>query len=55
MHTALGDSDSAALLAPLAEAGTQLSKDHPGLAERISELGARTDEIRQAGQNRRHS
>jgi hypothetical protein len=53
VHDALGDNDSAALLAPLAEAGPHLSKHHPGLADRISELGARAGEVRQSGRNRR--
>jgi hypothetical protein len=53
VHDALGDNDSAALLAPLAEAGPHLSKDHPALADRISEIGARTGEVRQSRRNRR--
>ena len=52
VHDALGNNDSAALLAPLAAAGEQLTKDHPALAGRISEIGSRTDEARQSGQNR---
>jgi hypothetical protein len=52
VHDALGDNDSAALLGPLAEAAQHLSKDHPGLAGRISDLGSRTDEIRQSTQYR---
>ncbi|MEJ1105906.1 MULTISPECIES: hypothetical protein [unclassified Kribbella] len=54
VHDALGNNDSAALLGPLAAAGEQLSKDHPALADRISEIGARTDEARQSGQDRRN-
>ncbi|MFG1815276.1 hypothetical protein ACGFIF_16025 [Kribbella sp. NPDC049174] len=54
VHDALGNNDSAALLEPLAAAGEQLTKDHPALAGRISEVGARTDEARQSGQNRQH-
>jgi hypothetical protein len=53
VHDALGDNDSAALLAPLAAAEPHLSKDHPGLADRISEIGNRAGEIRQSGRNRR--
>ncbi|TDD27731.1 hypothetical protein E1218_09390 [Kribbella turkmenica] len=53
VHDALGNDDSAALLGPLAAAGEQLTEDHPGLADRISEVGARTDEARRSGQNRR--
>ncbi|WP_433166964.1 hypothetical protein [Kribbella sp. CA-247076] len=52
VHDALGNNDSAALLGPLAAAGEQLTRDHPGLAGRISEIGARTDEARRSGQNR---
>ncbi|TCO40577.1 hypothetical protein EV646_117118 [Kribbella antiqua] len=52
VHEALGANDSAALLEPLAEAAQHLSKVHPGLAGRISDLGSRTDEIRQSTQNR---
>jgi hypothetical protein len=52
VHDALADNDSAALLAPLAAAARHLSKAHPGLAGRISEIGTRTDEARQSGQNR---
>lgn len=47
VHAALGDNDSQALLGPLADAGPRLTRDHPGLAHRISELGERTDEVRQ--------
>ncbi|QNE22695.1 hypothetical protein F1D05_38365 [Kribbella qitaiheensis] len=47
VHDALGDNDSVALLGPLADAGPRLARDHPGLANRISELGERTDEVRQ--------
>jgi hypothetical protein len=54
VHDALGHNDSAALLGPLAAAGEQLSRDHPALAGRISEIGARTNEARRSGQNRNH-
>jgi hypothetical protein len=53
VHDALGDNDSAALLEPLAAAGPHLSRAHPKLAGRISEIRTRTNEIRQAGQDRR--
>jgi len=49
VHDALGDDDSVALLGPLAAAGEQLARDHPGLADRISDLGARADAVREAG------
>ncbi|MFI5734919.1 hypothetical protein ACIA49_32700 [Kribbella sp. NPDC051587] len=52
VHDALADDDSTALLAPLAAAGHQLGGDHPRLADRISEVTARTDEARQAGHDR---
>jgi hypothetical protein len=48
VHDALGDNDSVALLGPLAAAGPRLTRDHPALADRISDLGDRTDEVRQA-------
>jgi hypothetical protein len=47
VHDALGESDSAALLAPLAAAGPQLTRKHPALADRI-----RTDEVREASRRR---
>jgi len=52
IHHALGENDSAALLAPLAEAGPRLARHHPTLADRISEIGDRTDEVRLAGRQR---
>lgn len=52
VHAALGDDDSTALLAPLAAAGPQLTQDHPALADRITEVGNRADEVRQASKNR---
>ncbi|MFK4089590.1 hypothetical protein ACI2LF_36085 [Kribbella sp. NPDC020789] len=55
VHDALAEDDSAALLAPLAAAGHHLGKDHPALADRISEVTARTDEARQSGHQRHRS
>ncbi|MEV0286396.1 MULTISPECIES: hypothetical protein [unclassified Kribbella] len=52
VHDALGNNDSAALLAPLAAAGAQLGKDHEALADRITEVGARTDEARRTSRTR---
>jgi hypothetical protein len=52
VHDALGDNDSVALLGPLAAAGPRLTRDHPALADRISDLGNRTDEVRQATRRR---
>ena len=52
VHDALASDDSAALLAPLAAAGRQLSKDHPRLAHRIADIGSRSDEARRSGRDR---
>jgi hypothetical protein len=52
VNDALGDDDSAALLGPLAAAGMQLTRDHPALADRISDVAERTDEVRQASLRR---
>lgn len=54
IHDALGDNDSAALLAPLSAAAEQLTTDHPALADRITEIGARTDEARRSSRHRNH-
>ncbi|NUR95404.1 MAG: hypothetical protein HOV67_09110 [Kribbellaceae bacterium] len=43
---ALGDSDSAALLAPLAEAGAKLEDSHPHLAGQVSDITVTTDQLR---------
>lgn len=53
INDALGNDDSAALLGPLQDAARQLTRDHPALAERISELSDRTDQVRQATRDRR--
>jgi hypothetical protein len=52
IHDALGDNDSAALLGPLADAGPRLTVDHPRIADRISELGDRANEVRRASTQR---
>jgi hypothetical protein len=52
VHDALGSDDSAALLEPLADAGPQLSQNHPGLAERISAIGDQTDAVRNTRRRR---
>lgn len=52
VHDALGDDDSVALLGPLAEAGVQLTRDHPALADRISDVRGRTHEVRQESRRR---
>jgi hypothetical protein len=49
----LGDNDTAALLAPLIDAGHALSATHPDLARSISELLDRTDSLRQDTRQRR--
>ncbi|MFB6718933.1 hypothetical protein ACFCV3_02190 [Kribbella sp. NPDC056345] len=55
VHDALGNNDTTALLAPLSQAGPQLSGEHPDLADRISDLGARSDEARQSGRERKRT
>ncbi|MDX6282017.1 MAG: hypothetical protein QOH03_3088 [Kribbellaceae bacterium] len=46
VHDALRSDDSTDLLGPLADAGSQLSQNHPALAERISAIGDQTDAVR---------
>lgn len=53
VHDALGSNDSAALLEPLADAGSRLSHGHPGLAERILAIGEQTDAVRRASSTSR--
>ncbi len=53
VHDALGSNDSAALLEPLADAGSQLTHGHPGLAERILAIGEQTDAVRRASSTSR--
>ncbi|MGW6196880.1 hypothetical protein ACWF0M_12100 [Kribbella sp. NPDC055110] len=43
---ALGDSDTATLLAPLAEAGAKLEDTHPRLAGQVSDINVATDQLR---------
>ncbi|MEU4605648.1 hypothetical protein AB0F43_21915 [Kribbella sp. NPDC023972] len=43
---ALGDSDTAALLTPLAEAGARLENSHPTLAGQIADITMTTDQLR---------
>jgi hypothetical protein len=43
---ALGDSDTAALLTPLAEAGPRLENSHPTLAGQIADITVTTDQLR---------
>lgn len=53
VQRALGSEDAVSLLGPLADAGPRLEAGHPGLAEQIAEIGARTDQLRTDAQNRR--
>ncbi|TKK76970.1 hypothetical protein FDA38_27520 [Kribbella jiaozuonensis] len=43
---ALGDDDSSALLAPLAEAGAQLENSNPTLAGQVTDINTTTDQLR---------
>ncbi|WP_371407646.1 hypothetical protein OHA10_19375 [Kribbella sp. NBC_00662] len=43
---ALGDTDTATLLAPLAEAGAKLEDSHPRLAGQVSDISTTTDQLR---------
>lgn len=52
VSVALGEDDSLALLEPLAAAQAELSRDHPALADRISDVNDRTDEVRQGSRLR---
>jgi hypothetical protein len=49
---ALGDSDTASLLAPLAEAGARLEDSHPNLAGQVSDINETTDQLRTELSNR---
>jgi hypothetical protein len=52
VQQALGSEDAASLLGPLAEAGPGLRVGHPGLAEQIEQIGARTEQLRSDARNR---
>lgn len=54
IHTALGDDDPAALLAPLRATEPALRRNHGTLAERISSLDETTTRIRNADRSRRN-
>jgi hypothetical protein len=43
---ALGDGDTATLLAPLAEAGAKLEDSHPTLAGQVADINVATDQLR---------
>jgi hypothetical protein len=47
LHTALGGSDPAQLLGPLTAAGPHLGTAHADLADRVSEVGRHTREMRE--------
>ena len=53
VRQALGSEDAAGLLEPLTEAGPGLRAGHPGLAEQIAEIGARTEQVRADARTRR--
>ncbi|MFE5144536.1 type III effector protein, partial [Streptomyces fagopyri] len=55
LHTALGDSDPARLLGPLAEAGPHLRTAHPDLADRVTGIGRHTHEMRESEHRQRSS
>ncbi|MEU6278403.1 type III effector protein [Streptomyces populi] len=53
LHTALGGSDPAQLLGPLTAAGPHLRTAHADLADRVSEVGRHTREMRESEQRQR--
>jgi hypothetical protein len=55
VQDALGHTDAAALLTPLAEAAPNLREGHPGLAEQIHAIGQQTEQLRLEAQQRRTS
>ncbi|MER5387289.1 type III effector protein [Streptomyces sp. NPDC006465] len=55
LHAALGDSDPARLLNPLAEAGPHLRTAHPDLADRVTDIGHRTRQMRESEHRQRSS
>lgn len=55
VQAALGVDDSAALLRPLAEVGSQLARSHPALASQLNQLTLDTDQVRLTRQNRQNS
>ncbi|MEU4292792.1 hypothetical protein AB0E63_31595 [Kribbella sp. NPDC026596] len=54
VNDALGNNDAAELVAPLLEAGSALSANHPDLARRVSALAASAEQVRTADLNRRN-
>ncbi|MFF2999554.1 type III effector protein [Streptomyces sp. NPDC057950] len=55
LHAALGGSDPARLLGPLAEAGPHLRTAHPDLADRVTGIGRHTHEMRESEHRQRSS
>lgn len=55
LRTALGDSDPARLLSPLAETGPHLRIVHPDLADRVSDIGRHVRQMRESEQRQRSS
>ncbi|MFD9465920.1 type III effector protein [Streptomyces sp. NPDC060027] len=55
LHAALGDSDPAELLGPLTEAGPHLRSAHPDLADRVTDIGRHTHEMRESEHRQRSS
>jgi hypothetical protein len=55
LRTALGDSDPARLLSPLAETGPHLRTVHPDLADRVSDIGRHARQMRESEQRQRSS
>nr|WP_052398209.1 hypothetical protein [Streptomyces sp. NRRL F-5123] len=53
LHTALGATDAADLVAPLTRVRPHLGTGHPDLASRLDTLTSRTDELRKASTQRR--
>lgn len=51
---ALGDSDTATLLAPLVEVGAQLEDSHPTLARQVADINVTTDQVRNEQITRPH-
>lgn len=49
---ALGDNDTSALLAPLAEAGAQLGTSNPTLAGQVADINTTTDQLRDEHKSR---
>jgi hypothetical protein len=53
LHEALGGNDPAALIGPLAGTYKHLGREHTGLAERVTAVGERVDDVRMITQRTR--